>query len=215
MDLSRLRGGQLIAAVGGVVLLVALLFLDWYSIEATVSIGFIQGEAGLELGAWDQQGFLGTIANLIILAAGVVAVGLAVLTATARTVALPVAASALTAAGGISAVVMVVLRMLFQPGDADFVGLEFGIYLALIGAIAVAYGGWESMKEEGATFEAAREQLQGRLGDRGDSPERPAAPPPTGADAPAATPPSGEESSPAGPSPDEPPPPRETPPPGT
>jgi hypothetical protein len=93
MDVSKLRGGQLIAAVGGLALLVALLFLNWYGGETRVSIGLIEGEFGAEFGAWDHQGFLGTIANLVILAAGVVAVGLAVLTATSRTVALPVAAS--------------------------------------------------------------------------------------------------------------------------
>ena len=85
------------------------------------------------------------------------------LTATSRTVALPVAASALTAGLGIAAVAMVLGRMLFQPGPNGLVDLKFGIFLALIGAVAVAYGGWQSMQEEGTTF-AARDQLQGELG---------------------------------------------------
>jgi hypothetical protein len=89
-------------------------------------------------------------------------VGLAVLTATSRTVALPVAASAITAALGIAAVVMVLLRMLFQPGPNDLIDLKFGIWLALFSALLVAYGGWDSMKEEGTTFDQARDQLQSR-----------------------------------------------------
>ena len=32
MDLSRLRRGELIAGIGGIVLLFALLFLNWYSV---------------------------------------------------------------------------------------------------------------------------------------------------------------------------------------
>ena len=84
------------------------------------------------------------------------------LTPTSRTVALPVAASAITAALGIAAVVMVLLRMLFQPGPNDLIDLKCGIVLALVARALVAYGGWDSMKEEGTTFDAARDQLQSR-----------------------------------------------------
>ena len=115
-----------------------------------------------EFGAWDGQGFTGTIADLVILAAALAAIGLAVVTATSRTVALPVAASALTAGLGIAAVVMVLLRMVFQPGPNEFIELRFGIWLALISSAVIAYGGWEAMKEEGTSFEDARDQLRDR-----------------------------------------------------
>src|SRR6185503_13738949 len=139
MDLSRIRRGELIAAVGGIVLLIVLLFVNWYSAGAEVStpLGSVSVEG--DFGAWDGQGFLGTIANLIILAAAIAAVGLAILTATSRTVALPVAASALTAGLGIAAFVMVFLRMVFQPGENEFIELRFGIWLALISTAVVAY----------------------------------------------------------------------------
>ena len=84
------------------------------------------------------------------------------MTATSRTVALPVAASALTAGLGIAAVVMVVLRMVFQPGPNEFIELRFGIWLALIASAVIAYGGWEAMQEEGTSFEDARDQLRDR-----------------------------------------------------
>ena len=120
MDFSKLRTGELVAAVGGVILLVAMFFFDWYEISGFG--GLVEqfgGAIGVETGikAWDGQGFFGTIANLVILAAGVSAITLAALTATSRNVALPVAASAITAGLGIGAVVMVLLRMVFQPGD--------------------------------------------------------------------------------------------------
>ena len=185
MDLSRIRRGELIAAVGGIVLLIVLLFVNWYSAGAEVStpLGSVRVEG--DFGAWDGQGFLGTIANLIILAAAIAAVGLAILTATSRTVALPVAASALTAGLGIAAVVMVALRMLFQPGPNDLIDLKFGIWLALISAAVVAYGGWEAMKEEGTTFDEARDQLQSRYG--GSAPR--SGPEPVTGDMPSAEPP--------------------------
>ena len=159
MDLSKVRGGELIAAIGGIVLLTSLLFLDWYGVEITGPLGLsarVPGRLGA-LGAWDGQGFLGTLANLVILAAGLVAVGLALVTATSSTVALPVATGAVTTAGGAAATLMIVLRMLFQP-DIEVplihvsvsTSLRFGIFLALAGALATMYGGWQSMQERPA-----------------------------------------------------------------
>jgi hypothetical protein len=180
MDLAKLRRGELIAAAGGLLLLIALFFLDWYSAgtSVTLPLGTTVSVSG-DFGAWDGEGFFGFIANLVILAAAVSAVGLAVLTATSRTIALPVAASAITATLGIAAVVMVLLRMLFQPGPNELISLKFGILLALIAAVIVAYGGWISMREEGTTFEAARDQLQSRYVRRPVPERRPQAEPRT------------------------------------
>jgi hypothetical protein len=193
VDLSKLRRGELIAAVGGLLLLIALFFVDWYAVDVNISTPFGDIGGGAEFGAWDGQGFTGTIADLVILAAAIAAVGLAVVTATARTVALPVAASALTAGLGIAAVVMVVLRMVFQPGPNEFVELRFGIWLALISSAVIAYGGWEAMREEGTSFEEARDQLRDRVQTGGTAPPPPATgragePPPPAAPGPGADP---------------------------
>jgi hypothetical protein len=164
-NLGRLREGELIAAVGGVVLLVAMFGFDWYDHGS-----LLFGEPGG--GAWESPGFLGVLANLVILVAAIVAIALAVLTATARSQAIPVATSAVTAALGIAAVVLVIGRMLFQPGPNEQADVDFGIFLALIGAVMVLYGGWRSMDEEGTSFEDAREQLRARIGGRRPPPER-------------------------------------------
>jgi hypothetical protein len=213
MELSKLRRGELIAAIGGIVLLITLFFLDWYAVDVNISTPFGDIGGGAEFGAWDGQGFTGTIANLVILAAAIAAVGLAIVTATSRTVALPVAASALTAGLGIGAVVMVALRMLFQPGENEFIELRFGIWLALISSAVIAYGGWEAMKEEGTSFEDARDQLRTRTqgGDTAppsggvaaaDTSAPPAAPtPPPAADAAPGGPPEQERSQPPPPPP--------------
>jgi hypothetical protein len=178
MDLGKLRRGELIAAAGGLLLLIALFFFDWYSAgtSVTLPLGTTVSVSG-DFGAWDGEGFFGFLANLVILAAAVSAVGLAVLTATSRTIALPVAASAITAALGIAAVVMVLLRMLFQPGPNELVSLKFGILLALIATVIVAYGGWASMREEGTTFGAARDQLQSRYAQQPVRERRPSSEP--------------------------------------
>jgi hypothetical protein len=182
MDLGKLRRGELIAAAGGLLLLIALFFFDWYSRQELVLLG--GGSTGVK--AWDDLGFFGAIANLIILAAAVSAVGLAIVTATSRTIALPVAASAITAALGIAASAMVLLRMIFQPGPNALTDIKFGIVLALLAAVMIAYGGWDSMREEGTTFEAARDQLQSRYAQR-PVPERRTAPEPEAAPEPGFT----------------------------
>jgi hypothetical protein len=169
MDLGKLRRGELIAAAGGVLLLIALFFVDWYSRQEIVLLG----GTSTGVNAWDDLGFFGAIANLVILAAAISAITLAVLEATSRTVALPVAASAITAALGIAAVVMVLLRLLFQPGPNALTDVKFGIVLALIASAIVAYGGWDSMKEEGTTFDNARDQLQSRYAGRSTAEQRP------------------------------------------
>ena len=173
MDLSKVRGGQLIAAIGGLVLLISLLFLNWYGVGSEVETPFGNFNVGADFGAWDGQGFWGTLANLIILAAGVAAVALALLTAGSRTVALPIAGSAVTAGLGIAAVVLVFARMVLQPGPNEIVDVKFGIFVALLGALLVAFGGWQSMQEEGTTFGDAADRLQGR--DRTAAPPAPAA----------------------------------------
>src|ERR1700704_1555651 len=104
MELGKLRRGEMIAGAGGLLLLIALFFFDWYSAgtSITLPLGNTVSVSG-DFGAWDGEGFFGFIANLVILAAALSAVWLAVWTATSRTVALPVAASAATATLGIAA----------------------------------------------------------------------------------------------------------------
>jgi hypothetical protein len=147
VDLSKVRNAEWLAGIAGLVLLISMFGFDWY--EAVRPLGSI----GIK--AWDGQGLSGSLANLVILVAALSGIALVVLTATSRTVALPVAASALTAQLGAAAVVMVALRMIFQPGPNEFTELESGIFIALAGAALLTYGGWRAMEEEMAPYSPA------------------------------------------------------------
>jgi hypothetical protein len=164
MDTSRVGPGEWIAAASGLVLLIALFFLDWYSLEPNIAIPtgagalLAQAEAPTEIppidvsgfsadiGAWDGQGFLGTLANLILIAAGLWAIVAVFLKAGNPESAPPVDSTRLTVLLGLGATLMVVLRIIFTPGDSEFldVGLTFGIFVALIGAVGIALGGMMS-----------------------------------------------------------------------
>ena len=55
VELSRLRPGELIAAAGGVALLVVM-FLDWYAVGGTTSVGGSDVRISLGLTAWEAFG---------------------------------------------------------------------------------------------------------------------------------------------------------------
>jgi hypothetical protein len=167
MDTSRIRPGEWLAALGGLVLLIALFFVDWYSWEPSGDIAPLEISSSLlaqvdpnqvqipvpdvsvDLDAWDEQGFLGTIANLVMLAAAVWAIVAVGLKSGGADADMGVDPGRLTFGLGIAAAVLVVLRMIFTPGD-DLVdtSLKFGIFLALIGAVLIAIGG--AMSREAA-----------------------------------------------------------------
>jgi hypothetical protein len=178
MDVSRLRSGELIAGVSGVALFI-IMFFSWFGAGDAPGAQFAEA-AGFDTTATAWQSF--DIIDLILLLTVIVSVGLALATAAARTVALPVAASAITAGLGIVATILVLYRIIDPPEEAS---REFGVYLGLIASAGIALGGWLAMQEEGTTFAAAAEQARDRFGG-GDG-----APPPggtTGTRPPAETP---------------------------
>lgn len=198
MDVNRVRRGELIAGVGGIALLLIMFVLTWFSVDFGLSdaeeeqidvaqeqaeeLGFEVPDVGdvsdsVGLNAFESFGII----DLVLLLTVIAAVGVAVATAMARDVALPVAASALTAGLGILSVVLIAYRILDPPGGLD---RSLGVFLGLIAAAAVAYGGWMSMQDEGTSFSQQADGLQDRYS--GDDAPPPPPPPPA---APASPPP--------------------------
>jgi hypothetical protein len=192
MDFSKLRTGELIAGVCGVLLLIVM-FFSWYGIGGAA--GSILGAANIDttVNAWKAFDFI----DLVLFVTALVAIGAAVLAASGRSVALPVAASVIVTVLGIIVTLLVLYRIINQPGPNDVVDVKFGAYLGFLLCLGIAGGGFLAMADEGAT--------PGGVGRTGA-----AAPPPQPAPPPAA-PPSGGEPPAAGESP---PPPPSTPPPG-
>jgi hypothetical protein len=151
MDASRLTRGEQVAAIAGIALLV-IMFLPWFGIggvagealEQAQDLGFAP-DVSTSANAWESF----DVIDLVLLLTVIAAVGVAVAAMMAQTVALPIAASAITAGLGILSTVLVAYRLLDPPYDAS---RKFGAFLGLIAAAGVAYGGWLAMQEEGATF---------------------------------------------------------------
>lgn len=152
MDFGKLGQGDRMAAIGAIALLLIMFLFPWFGIDF--------GLAGMSANAFESFEAI----DLILLLTVVVVAGLAYAKATDRKIKLPVAASTLTAGLGILSAVLILYRILDPPG-AGLAVLErkIGIYLGLLAAGAIAYGGWVSMKAEGATFAAAAESIQDRF----------------------------------------------------
>jgi len=153
MDFTRLTQGEKIAGVSGVALILIMFIPDWYAAE-------IGGQSVPDSGADAWQAF--SFIDIILFVTVAAAIGLALISASQTEVGLPVAASAVVAGLGILSVILVLFRIIDTPGDTSaasaFLGQEFdvtrsiGVWLGLIGAVGVAYGGWRAMQEEGTSF---------------------------------------------------------------
>jgi len=207
MDFSRLRLGELIAGASGALLLIVM-FLDWFGGSIDTPVGSVDLDIGVN--AWQSFSFI----DMLLFLAAIAAIGAAIITATQRSVALPVAASVIVTALGILATLLVLYRLLDPPGG---LGREFGVFLGLLTSAGIALGGYMAMKDEGTSFSDAANQVQGggnRPGGGGSAPQptTPAAPP---AAPPPAAPPAGggQAPPPSSPPPSSPPPGGGTPPP--
>ena len=152
-DRNRLSQGELIAGIAGIVLLIDLWF-KWYGVNVSAGGGLFKDfNIGVSADAW--QVF--SVIDILLFLISLVAIGAAAARAMDRLPALPIpAATIVTIAGGI-AVLLILFRLIDSPVDTHGVnGVEvsrkFGIWLGLIAAAAITYGGWRAMEEAGATF---------------------------------------------------------------
>lgn len=142
MDTSKLSLGEQIAAVSGLVLLISL-FLPWYGIDVNLG-GIAAGSTSFS--AWEAFDFVDILLFLVSLAA----IGVPVAKATGSLPAETPGALIVLVAGGL-AVLLVLWRIIDMPtpdlgGGIDF-SRKFGVFLGLIAAIGVAYGGWRANEE--------------------------------------------------------------------
>lgn len=190
MDTSRLGRGEMIAVVSAIVLLLVMFIFSWFSVDFGDGLGI--GAVGVDTtaNAWQAFGFIDIILFVTIL----VAVGLAVMKANSQSANLPVAGSALVAGLGILSTLLLLFRIISPPGAGDIpdgvdigIGRGIGVFLGLLLAAGIAYGGYLSMQEEGTSFGDQADRLQnkggsgtgaGGTGTGGGTPPPPPPPPP-------------------------------------
>ncbi len=142
MDTSRLTPADISAGVGGIVLLISL-WLPWYGVSVNVS-GF---SASSDASGWEVFSTIDIILFLIAVAAIVLVVLKAVDQLPAE-VPVPLVLLGL----GAFAVLLILYRLIDTPAPSDLpdqvdVSRKIGLFLGLIGAAGVAYGGWRANME--------------------------------------------------------------------
>jgi hypothetical protein len=189
MEADRLSTGEKVSAVSAVLLFV-FMFFDWFGVKVSGVPGFSGDVTGSGGGsAWDAL----DVIPIFLMLAIVVAIGVAVIRLTDADVEPPVSMNAVVAALGGLAVLLILYRIVFPPDFGSFGGvtvdatLKFGIFLGLLAAAGIAYGGYSAMREEGATFGGEADRLGGGPG--GGQPPAGGPPPPPPSPPPAQQPP--------------------------
>jgi len=141
--MRRVRGADWIAGAGGVALL-ASLFTGWYSGAALSAPGV--GYAPLDLGLNGWQAF--SVLDLVLALLALSPLALVALQATRDSPSLPVAFSVLSTVAGALALLLILYRIVDQPGPNEAVEVELGAWLGLAAATAMTAGGWRSMRVE-------------------------------------------------------------------
>jgi hypothetical protein len=211
MELEKLSPGEKISAVSAILLFI-FMFFDWFGAEVESVSGF-SGSVPGGGSAWDAL----DVIPIFLMIAIIAAIGVAVVRLTDADLEPPVSLNTIVAALGALAVLLILYRIIDQPGGGDFGGvsvnttLKIGIFLALVAAAGIAYGGYSAMREEGMTFGDAADRLGGGGGPGSGAPGGPGEQPPSSSQTP---PPPGSSQTPPPPgSSQTPPPPPQNPPP--
>jgi hypothetical protein len=177
MDVDKLNTGEKIAGVSAVLLFV-FMFFDWFGVEVSGSNGFSGTVPGAGGSAWDALEFIPIILVITI----VVALVNVFLRLSDSEYEPPISMNVAVAVLGGLSTLLVLFRIIDPPGFGTFGGvsidatLEFGIFLGLITAAGIAYGGYRGMQEEGSTFSGTADKLSG--GGPSDPPPPPSSTPP-------------------------------------
>jgi hypothetical protein len=158
-SLQRLRAGEIIAGLGGVLLLVSMFGLKWYGLSAPVAAGHVGLPGATSWTGWQEL----VAVRWLLLLTGICAALLAYFQAARRAPALPAALSVIVAVLGALSTIALVVRVLFAPPALSGVGsLDrlTGAYLGLFAALATAFGGFASMRQEGGTGQAELGEIE-------------------------------------------------------
>ncbi len=143
---SRLRKGELIVGAGGIVLLASMFLLKWYGLGGSAAseagrLGFptsINGWHGLTTLRWFMLVTIGLSLALVFFQA------------TRRSPAVPVSLSVVVTVVALITVIALIYRVLInEPGPDSLIDQKPGAYIGLIAMLAIVFGGFLSLREEG------------------------------------------------------------------
>jgi hypothetical protein len=168
VDVNRLGRGEQIAGIAAVLLLIDM-FLNWYSANLSGALSAAADKFGVDtsVNAWQSFSTTDLLIFLTVVAA-LVMVGMRVM---ARSASLPVSLPLVVVALGALTTLIVLWRIINQPGPNDFINVEYGAYIGLLLLIGLTYGaiqaggGVDTMRAEA---ESVADRASSSVGGSGD-----------------------------------------------
>lgn len=136
MDINKLSQGQRIAGAAGVLLFIDL-FLSWYSAGNSAF--------SVSIDAWQAFSWI----DLLLAVTAGVAIGVAA--QSMGVLKIPVNLSSVLLPLAAVATLIVLYRLINQPGPNDLISNEFGAYLGFVLTAAVAYGAFLGQGDQAST----------------------------------------------------------------
>jgi hypothetical protein len=156
-DIKHLRRSDQIAGGGAIAFFIFLFIFKWYGVSTNIS-----SVAGVNLNVSENGWHSFTNSRSMWLLTILVALASVLLVATQRKLELPLGPGVAVAALGALSTVLIFYRIVHHPtASASFgpyhasAGIKAGIWLGLIAAAAVTYGGYLQMQAEGTSLAAA------------------------------------------------------------
>jgi hypothetical protein len=169
VDIGRLRRSDRIIGASAVAFFIFLFFFKWYGASSSSSAGgFNYSVSANGWHTFSNSRWIWIVTIIVALASVAISAGVLQLNTTVQR-------GVLVAGLGALSSILIVYRILDHPSAGTSgtvagvhysasVGIKIGIWLGLIAALGLTYGGYLGMQDEGTSLADVREQASGALG---------------------------------------------------
>jgi hypothetical protein len=148
----RIRVGALVSAVSALALLVILFAMEWYGVAGVPDPSAVRPAVSTAENGWNGL----TLTRWVLAATIVAAIGAVVLHASQRGHGNKTDTSLVVATlGTISSVLLVYRVLIVLPAGTRVIDQKLGAFLGLLCALGIAWGGYESIREQRARVRAS------------------------------------------------------------